>query len=108
MTLHGVSGQIAPGTFRASADGTRWSFAGALTMDTAAAALEASHDLRWPSSGVVDFAGLEQADSAALAVMIELKRRGEAEGRALSLSGVPATLASLAVVYGVETLVKAA
>ena len=108
MTLHGAPGEVAPGAFTPSADGARWSFAGALTMDTAATALQASVALRWPSSGVVDFAGLAQADSAALAVMIELKRRGEVEGRALSLSGVPATLASLAVVYGVETLLHAA
>ena len=107
MTLHGASAQVAPGAFTPSADGARWTFAGTLTMDTAAVALETSRGLRWPSSGVVDFAGLAQADSAALAVMIELRRRGDAEGRPVALSGVPATLVSLAVVYGVETLVQA-
>ena len=98
------SASAAPDAFAAMDGGTRWRFDGALTMDTAAAALEASHALPLPSAGVVDFAGMHHADSAALAVMIELKRRGIAEGRPLALAGVPPTLMSLAVVYGVEPL----
>ena len=94
------------GAFTLAADKARWTFAGALTMDTAGAALESARALPWPASGVVDFGGLAQADSAALAVMVELKRRGAAEGRALVLERVPPTLASLAVVYGVDTLIE--
>jgi len=87
-----------------AADGTRWTFAGSLTMDTATEALATSRALALPPSGVVDFTGLAQADSAALAVMIALRRRGHAEGHPVTLAGVPATLESLAVVYGVEDL----
>ena len=53
---------------------------------------------------MVDFTGLAQADSAALAVMIAVLRRGRAEGHPITLAGVPDTLQSLAVVYGVEDL----
>jgi phospholipid transport system transporter-binding protein len=94
----------AGGAFAATADGSRWTFAGSLTMDSAAAALEASRALPLPTSGVVDFATLAQADSAALAVMIAVRRRGAAEGRPITLVAVPETLMSLAVVYGVEEL----
>ncbi len=87
-----------------AADGARWTFAGSLTMDTAAVALETSRALPLPPSGVVDFTGLAQADSAALAVMIAVRRRGQAEGHPITLAGVPDTLRSLAVVYGVEDL----
>ena len=81
---------------------TGWSFGGALTLDNAADVLRASESLPLPESGSVDFGGLMQADSAALAVMMALKRRAASERRSLILSGLPASLRSLAVVYGVE------
>jgi phospholipid transport system transporter-binding protein len=81
---------------------TGWAFGGALTLDDAAGVLEASQDLPLPATGIVDFSGLMQGDSAALAVMLALKRRAAAEGRTLTLTGLPASLRSLAVVYGVE------
>ncbi|MEO5765566.1 MAG: STAS domain-containing protein [Casimicrobiaceae bacterium] len=87
--------------------GARWSFDGELTMDTAAISLEASSRLPLPGTGVVDFTAMTRADSAALAVMIALKRRGIAQGHAISLSGVPAALSSLAVVYGIDPLLDA-
>jgi phospholipid transport system transporter-binding protein len=88
------------GTFSSLESG--WTFGGALTLDDAAEVLEASRALPLPATGVVDFSGLMQGDSAALAVMLALKRRAAAEGRTLTLTGLPASLHSLAVVYGVE------
>jgi phospholipid transport system transporter-binding protein len=79
-----------------------WAFGGALTLDDAAQVLQSSQALPLPESGVIDFGGLMQADSAALAVMMALKRRAATEGRSLTLTGLPASLRSLAVVYGVE------
>jgi phospholipid transport system transporter-binding protein len=90
------------GGFSASNGG--WLFAGALTLDDAADVLQASQALPLPVNGVVDFSGLMHADSAALAIMIALKRRATAEGRTLTLAGLPASLRSLAVVYGVDNL----
>ena len=92
------------GGFSTSNDG--WLFAGALTLDDAAAVLEASKQLPLPVDGVVDFGGLMQADSAALAIMMALKRRAAAEGRALTIRGMPASLRSLAVVYGIDNLLE--
>lgn len=81
-----------------------WAFAGALTLDDAADVLTASAALPLPLSGMLDFSGVMHADSAALAIVIALKRRASAEGRTLSIVGLPASLHSLAVVYGVENL----
>jgi phospholipid transport system transporter-binding protein len=99
---NGGESAVATGGFSASNDG--WLFAGALTLDDAAAVLEASQALPLPVSGVVDFSGLMHADSAALAVMIALKRRGTEEGRTLAIRNIPPSLRSLAAVYGIDDL----
>ena len=98
----GGDAAVATGGFSASNDG--WLFAGALTLDDAAGVLEASQALPLPANGVVDFGGLMHADSAALAVMIALKRRGTEEGRTLSIRGIPPSLRSLAAAYGIDDL----
>jgi len=90
------------GAFTASESG--WAFAGTLTLEGAAAVLDASRTMPLPASGIVDLRGMLQADSAALAVIMALRRRAAAEGRTLSITGLPASLRSLAVVYGVEDL----
>lgn len=91
------------GTFTAS--GAGWRFSGALTFDAAAEVLEASRPIALPDTGAVDMSGLTHADSAALAVVIALKRRAAAEGRTLAIEGMPASLHSLALAYGVEDLI---
>jgi len=90
------------GAFSSGGDG--WRFAGALTLDDAARVFAASNAVALPASGVVDFSAMTRADSSALAIVIALKRRAAAEGRTLSIQGVPASLHSLAVVYGVDNL----
>ena len=97
-----TDGDVATGGF--STSNADWMFTGALTLDDAAAALEASQALPLPDSGVVDFSGLMHADSAALAVMLALKRRGTEEGRTLAIRGIPPSLRSLAAVYGIDDL----
>ena len=107
MTSLGPLSSATAGAFTTADDGRKWVFAGALTMDTAAQVLEGANASPLPSTGIVDFAGLLQADSAALAVMVALKRRAAAERHPLTLAGVPDSLMSLAVVYGIEGLVAA-
>ena len=94
------------GAFTAADGDTKWVFAGALTMDSATKVLEGANAMALPSTGIVDFAGLLQADSAALAVMVALRRRAAAERRPLTLAGIPDSLMSLAVVYGIEGLIR--
>jgi phospholipid transport system transporter-binding protein len=90
------------GAFVDAPDG--WHFEGALTMENAAAVLEASAALPLPPSGRVDLAGLSRADSSALAVTIALRRRAHSEGRALRIENLPAGLQSLAAAYGIDAL----
>lgn len=83
---------------------TGWRYEGELTLSNAGAVLEASCALSLPVGGAVDLGGLRHADSAALAVLIALRRRAIGEGVHLTLAGMPQTLRSLADVYGVEAL----
>jgi len=93
-----------PGAF--SADGDRWRFAGELVFDDAMAVVDAAATMPLPASGIVDLSGLTHGDSSALAVLLALRRRAQAEGhRPLSFPGMPPMLEALARVYGIESLV---
>jgi phospholipid transport system transporter-binding protein len=103
MIEHPACDEPSDGSFTGGDDG--WHFAGALTFDNAAQVFASSAVFALPAKCSVDFSAMTRADSAALAVMIALKRRAAAQGSALSIEGVPASLRSLAVVYGVENLI---
>jgi phospholipid transport system transporter-binding protein len=98
-----------PAVGRIVADETspQWRFEGELTLDNAAALLAEADELPLPSSGIIDLSQLARADSSALAVAIEIKRRAKSEGRAIAFEHVPAGLMSLAVVYGVDDMLAA-
>jgi ABC-type transport system involved in resistance to organic solvents, auxiliary component len=53
---------------------------------------------------VVEAASLQQLDSAALAVLLEIERLAVAWGRSFAVRGVPPKLAALAKLYGVDKL----
>ncbi len=96
------AGPAATGAF--SDAGGRWQFTGALTFDDATTVLDQASSLKLPASGIVDMAGLVHADSAALAVLLALKRRAAAEQHPLKFAAFPPMLESLARVYGIEDL----
>lgn len=95
------------GSFTVASDGARWLYTGALTFADAAGVLAATQALLLPREGVVDCAGMAVADSAAVAVLLALKRRAAAEGATLALANIPAPLAALAEVYGVDGILAA-
>ena len=82
--------------------GERWVLAGPLTMDSAAAVLDASGALALPQTGVVDLERVARVDSAGIAVVLAWKRRAAADGKPLVFAGVPRSMTSLAELYGVE------
>lgn len=100
-----MSGDARRGEFVAADGGARWTYAGALTFANAEAVLDSTGSLPLPSSGVADLSGLEHADSAALAVLLALRRRAAAEGQTLAFASVPDSIVSLARVYGIDTIV---
>ncbi|QEL57027.1 STAS domain-containing protein [Chromobacterium paludis] len=54
----------------------------------------------------LDLSGIEAADSAALALLLEAHRAAAAAGHKLSLAGMPANLAALASLYDLEPLLS--
>ncbi len=103
--MSGPLRELAGGAFEAAGD--RWKFEGTLTFDDAAGILDAARRLPLPASGTIDLSGLAHADSAALAVMLALRRRGAQEGRGITFSAIPSAVESLARVYGIEDLFAA-
>ncbi|AXE29680.1 NTP-binding protein [Chromobacterium phragmitis] len=55
----------------------------------------------------LDLSGITSADSAALALLLSARRAAEGAGHALTLSGMPAGLATLAGLYDLEPLLRA-
>jgi len=92
------------GGFLADSSGARWTYAGALTFAEAAAALSSASALPLPRDGVVDCGGIGAFDSAAVAVMLSLRRRASDEGKPLAFAGLPARLEALATLYDVEEM----
>jgi phospholipid transport system transporter-binding protein len=54
---------------------------------------------------VIDLGAVDEADSAALSLMLEWRREAKARGYALRYANLPATIVSLAEVYGVSALI---
>jgi phospholipid transport system transporter-binding protein len=60
-------------------------------------------------SGDVDFdlSDVKRCDSSAVALVLAWERVARAGGKRLQLQGIPASLHSLATLYGVDSLIKA-
>jgi phospholipid transport system transporter-binding protein len=54
---------------------------------------------------VIDLAGVEEADSAALSLLLEWRREAKARGYGLRYANLPQAIRSLAEVYGVSALI---
>jgi len=78
-----------------------------LTHASAKAALAAGLQRIAAGANGVDCAPLAQFDSSALAVLIAWQRAAQARGTALEIVNLPAGLASLAHVYGVDSIISA-
>ncbi|MBC3882493.1 STAS domain-containing protein [Undibacterium sp. LX40W] len=50
----------------------------------------------------IDLSSLQNVDSSAVAVMLSWQRHAQAQQRALSFTGVPASLQSLIALYGLQ------
>jgi phospholipid transport system transporter-binding protein len=60
------------------------------------------------SAVVTDASALDKFDSSALAVLLECRREAQLTGKSFSVRGLPASLRSLAAMYGVAELLPAA
>lgn len=77
---------------------------GALTMCTAPALLEMGRRRAAEGDLVVDFSAVTEADSTAIALLLDWLRSAHAAGHRLGLRALPAGLASLAALYDIDTL----
>lgn len=87
----------------------RYALCGALTLRTAANALLQGERLFGSAPRVdVDLSGVDAADSAGLAVLLEWVRTARTQGRQLAFHGLPASLAAIAAISEVEDILKSA
>jgi len=93
--------------FSADADAAHWRYNGPLTFGNASRVFAAALAMPLPSTGEIDLSGAVAVDSAAVAVLLALRRRAADERKPLFFTHVPAALSALADLYSVEDLLAA-
>ena len=89
-------------------EGGRLLLQGAVTIGTVTALLTQARTLLMPGVAVLDFAGVTEVDSAAVALALECLREARARELALSLANLPEAMRNLAELYAVSDLLQAA
>lgn len=79
-----------------------------LTMDNSRRLLEAGCAALQPGEQIFDFAGVSEADSSAIVVMLGWLRAAGKAGATVSFVNIPAGVSSLAELYGVSELLPLA
>lgn len=86
-------------------EGNRWHLSGDLIINNITHVLNASKVLNLQTQTQLDFAKVEDVDTSAVSLILEFKRRANAEKVHLSLVNVPENLSSLMQLYGVDTFI---
>jgi len=81
---------------------------GALTLGTVSGLAGAVRDELHRGARMVDFRGVTEVDSAAVALALEWLRQAESEKTGLRFSNLPAAMQNLAKLYGVSELLQPA
>jgi phospholipid transport system transporter-binding protein len=89
-----------------ASDGGRLRISGALTLANAAA-LGAAAEQYLSGEIVVDLAAVTEVDSSALSLLFEWQRAAQRRQCRLKFCNLPASLSSLAELYGVADLIPA-
>lgn len=85
-------------------EGERLILEGEVTLGVAASLLAQSEPLLREGVSEVDFSGVTDTDSAALALAIEWIRQASAAGRSLRFSNLPESMRNMARLYAVTDL----
>lgn len=88
-------------------EGAGCRISGAVTVDSVGGLLRELQPQLAGGIDTLDFSGVENADSAALALVFSAMRQARQAGRTLSVSGLPASFSTLAELYGVADLLPA-
>ncbi len=89
-------------------DDGRLVLTGRLTMSTVPKLYEAGLKQLAGEDLVVDLAGVEAVDSAAISMLLGWARAAQKNGRKLSVANMPDDLVSLGHLYGVDEMLPAA
>jgi phospholipid transport system transporter-binding protein len=88
-------------------EGDRLLFDGPVTIATVSALLAQCRALLVPGVAVLDFKGVTEVDSAAVALALECLREARRRELALSLANLPEAMQHLAELYAVSELLQA-
>ncbi len=88
-------------------DNNQLKIAGAVIIDSVRTLLEGGRGYCVANDVTLDFSGVDEVDSSALALILEYRRAAESAGKRVSVSNLPASLESLAGLYGVTDLIAA-
>ncbi len=88
-------------------EGDRLLLQGPVTIATVSALLAQARTLLAPGVAVLDFAGVTEVDSAAVALALECLRDARRRKLALSLANLPEAMQHLAELYAVSELLQA-
>jgi len=88
-------------------EGDRLRFEGPVTIATVSALLAQCRLLLAPGVAVLDFKGVTEVDSAAVALALECMREARRRKLALSLVNLPEAMLNLAQLYAVAEWLKA-
>lgn len=86
-------------------EGNRWQLSGDLTINNITRVLDASKALSLIGPAQLDFSKVADVDTSAVSLILEFKRRANAEKVELSLVNVPENLTSLIQLYGVNAFI---
>jgi phospholipid transport system transporter-binding protein len=87
-------------------EGKRLIVDGPVKMGSVADLLQQSRPLFLGGCTELDLSGLKEADSAALALLLELRRVAKAEGACLKVKSLPKSLEILADLYGTREILE--
>ena len=88
-------------------DNNQLKITGAVIIDSARTLLEAGRGYCVANDVTLDFSGVDEVDSSALALILEYRRAAESAGKRVSVSNLPASLKTMADLYGVTDLIAA-
>ncbi len=88
-------------------EGDRLLLQGPVTIVTVSALLAQARTLLAPGVAVLDFEGVTEVDSAAVALALECLRESRRRQLALSLANLPEAMQHLAELYAVSELLQA-
>jgi phospholipid transport system transporter-binding protein len=89
-------------------DGDSLVLEGALTLATVSALTDAVQEHLRQGARIVDFRGVTEVDSAAVALALEWLRQAAQNNREVRLANLPVAMQNLAKLYGVSELLQPA